>query len=57
MQLELVDRKSWTSRAELGRAIVERIEGWHSPRRQHSSLGGLSPADYERRTPPTTEAA
>jgi len=57
LQLELLDRRRWGTRAELGRAIFEWIEGWYNPRRRHTSLGGLSPADYERRTLPTTEAA
>jgi len=57
MQLELLDRQRWATGADLGRAIFEWIEGWHNPRRRHTSLGGLSPADYERRTLPTTEAA
>ena len=30
LQLELLDRQSWTTRAELARAIFERIEGWYN---------------------------
>lgn len=54
LQLELLDRKPWMTRAELGNAIFEWIEGWYNPRRRHTSIGDLSPVDYERR--PTTAA-
>ena len=49
LQLELLDRRSWTTRAELASAIFEWIEGWYNPRRRHTSTGDLSPVDYERR--------
>lgn len=48
MQIELLDRRYWPSRAELGQAIFEWIEGFYNPRRRHSALGYLSPIDYER---------
>jgi len=57
MQLELLDRKTWGTRAELGRAIFEWIESWYNPRRRHSALGQISPVDYERRPASTTDAA
>jgi hypothetical protein len=28
--------------------VFEYIEGWYNPRRRHSTLGYLSPADFER---------
>ena len=49
LQLELLDRRSWTTRAELASAIFEWIEGWYNPRRRHTSIGDLSPVEYERR--------
>jgi putative transposase len=49
MQLELLDTRTWNSREELANAIFEWIECWYNPYRRHSSLGMLSPADYERR--------
>jgi putative transposase len=52
MQLELLDRKAWKSRKELANAIFEWIECWYNPERRHSSLGMLSPADYETRLRP-----
>jgi putative transposase len=30
-------------------AIFDWIEGWYNPRRRHSSLGPISPLNYERR--------
>ncbi|MDQ3450182.1 MAG: integrase core domain-containing protein, partial [Actinomycetota bacterium] len=47
MQRELLDRQSWASRVELAAAIFDWIEGWYNPRRRHSSLGYLSPAQFE----------
>lgn len=55
MQRELLDRRSWTTRAELARAIFEWIEGWYNPRRRHTSIANLSPVRYERR--PTADVA
>lgn len=57
LQLELLDRQAWTTRAELARAIFEWIEGWYNPRRRHTSIGDLSPVDYERRPTADTDAA
>ena len=47
MQRKLLDRQHWATRAELTSAIFERIEGWHNPRRRHSTLGMLSPHEFE----------
>ncbi len=47
MQCELLDRRTWTTRPELGSAIFEWIEGFYNPARRHSALGYHSPADYE----------
>jgi putative transposase len=48
LQLEVLDRKSWNSRAELANAIFEWIECWYNPARRHSSIGMLSPVDFEQ---------
>jgi putative transposase len=47
MQLEFLDSKTWRTRAELATAIFEWVECWYNPVRRHSSIGMLSPADYE----------
>ena len=48
LQRELLDRRRWTTRRKLVSAIFEWIEGWYNPRRRHTSIGDLSPVDYER---------
>jgi transposase InsO family protein len=57
LQLELLDRRRWQTRAELATAIFEWIEAWYNPLRRHSSVGDLSPVDYERRRTTVTDAA
>jgi putative transposase len=46
---ELIETRSWPTRLGLHRAIFEYIEGWYNTRRLHSTLGYLSPAQYEAR--------
>jgi len=49
MQIELLNRKSWDTRVELSAAMVDWIEAFYNRRRRHSSLGYISPNEYERR--------
>ena len=44
---ELINDRAWPTRAGLQRAVFDYIEGWFNTRRLHSSLGYLSPAEYE----------
>ena len=44
---ELIDTCAWPTRAGLRRSVFEYIEGWYNTRRLHSTLGYLSPAQYE----------
>jgi transposase InsO family protein len=44
---ELIDGRSWPTRAGLHRAVFDYIEGWYNTRRLHSTLDYLSPAEYE----------
>ena len=39
MQIELLNRKKWTTRIELADAIFENIEAFYNRRTRHSSLG------------------
>ncbi len=57
MQIELLDRRPWTTRAEHATAIFEWIEAWYNPRRRHSALGYLSPIHYETLHTPAAPAA
>ena len=49
LEWELVDRSRWRTRAEARMAVFDFIEAFYNPRRRHSALGYLSPAEYERR--------
>ena len=44
---ELIDRRSWPTRQAARTAIYDYIEGWYDPRRRHSALGYLGPAQFE----------
>src|SRR5205823_6829146 len=48
LKKEKIYRQSWPTRAAARTAIFAYIEGWYNPRRRHSTLGYLSPAEYER---------
>jgi transposase InsO family protein len=56
---ELIDRRPWPTIAGLRRSVVDWIEGWYNTRRLHSSLGYLSPAQYEAhiQQKPSSQAA
>jgi putative transposase len=47
IQIELLDRRSWDTRAQLGTAIFEWIEGIYNPTRRHAGIGYRSPNEFE----------
>jgi len=49
LKLELVYQVQWQTRAEARTAIFEYLEMFYNRRRRHSSLGYLSPVEFERR--------
>jgi len=49
LECELLDRRRFKTQAEARMAVFEFIEGFYNLRRRHSSLGYLSPVDYEHR--------
>ncbi len=57
LQRELLDEHRWTSRRQLALAVFEWIEAWYNPRRRHSSIGDVSPTDYESSVIPAAVAA
>ena len=49
LKCELLYRRPWPRREDARRAIFEFIEAWYNRRRRHSTLGFVSPVEYERR--------
>ena len=47
LEFELLMRNDWHTREDARRAIFRYIEAWYNRRRRHSTLGYLSPAEYE----------
>ena len=57
VQVELLDRKRWSTRVELANALFEYLEIFHNRQRRHSALDMLTPVEFEaRRRKPTTAA-
>ena len=46
---ELVQGADFATRAEARAAVVEYIEVFYNSQQRHSSLGYVSPAEYERK--------
>lgn len=53
MQTELLNRRRWNTRLEPANAIFEYLEIFHNRQRRHSSLGMLTPIEYEMLHPKT----
>jgi putative transposase len=49
LECELIDRRSWPTKAEARLALFTWIEAWYNPRRRHSALDYDSPIDFEVR--------
>jgi putative transposase len=47
---DLIHRRSWPAKAEARTALFDYIEAFYNRRRRHSTLGMLSPADFETST-------
>jgi putative transposase len=50
LKKELVHRRSWPTRRELTGEVFEYIEAFYNRVRRHSTLGYLSPLEFENRT-------
>lgn len=53
MQVELLDRRRWRTRLELANAMFEYLEIFHNRQRRHSSIGWLTPVEFETSQPIT----
>jgi putative transposase len=49
LECELIDRRIWKTKQQAQREIFTWIESWYNPRRLHSSIGYLSPINFERK--------
>ena len=54
---ELVHRRAWPIRHELEMDVFSYIEGFYNPRRRHSRLDNLSPADLDKMLTTQNEAS
>ena len=48
LECELLWQRRFQTQSEARSAVFEFIEGFYNPRRRHSSIGYVSPIDYER---------
>lgn len=56
LKKELVHRRSWPTRRELQSAVFDYIETFYNRERRHSTLGYLSPSEYEKMISPSLKS-
>lgn len=49
LKKDLIHRRSWPTKQQARTAVFGYIETFYNRRRRHSTLGMLSPVDYEAR--------
>lgn len=57
LEWELIQRRTWATRAQAQRSVREWIERWYNTQRRHSALGYKSPAQFEAQLALTPRAA
>ena len=57
LQTELLNRTKWKTRIELSTALFDYLEIFHNRSRRHSSLGMLTPIEFEKVNNQTARAA
>lgn len=49
LECELLVKHRFKNQRDAALAVFEFIEGWYNPRRRHTSIGNISPMEFERR--------
>ena len=57
VEIELIEDADWHTRAEARSAIFQFMEVWYNRYRRHSSLGYLTPAEFDKRLWEATRAS
>lgn len=57
MQTELLDQHKWSTRLELSTAMFDRVKAFYNPTPRYSTLGNISPDEFERRNTNAITAA
>ena len=57
LECELIDRSTFRNRADARVTVFDSWKRSHNPRRRHSSVGMISPAEFERRWHQEIESA
>ena len=57
MQIELLNRQKWRTNLELAIAMADNIEHFYNSDRRHSSLGFLTPDEFDELHSTTTQQA
>jgi putative transposase len=57
MQIELLNRRTWRTNLELAIAMADYIDHFYNCDRRHSSLGYLTPSEFEAAHSATTQQA